>query len=229
MLYIQTKDARLAAKRLGANLSAKEIAKAESRAINHALGKARTEARRRVKLIFNISQKDIGGIGINRSKANTLRGELYASQKPIPLDTFAPKQETGSRTVRITRRGEYRVRELRRIRKNPTAGVSIEILRGQREVIPYAFLIPGGAVRVFARGVYTKTGKGYTFNKRHHRVNKTGSDIPIRPLISLSPFGSVLNDQVITEVGNQAKHEVSERLVHEIHFIVNGRQGRGDA
>lgn len=218
MLYIKTNDALRALKQLKRNLSKSEINKAVARAINRSLAKVRTQARREVRQVYNIASKDTKGINYNRANVRTLTGELYAETKPIPLDAFAPKQETGQRSIRVTKRGEQRVREFRRVKKNPTAGVSIEVLRGQREIVPYAFMIPGAKARVFARGSY-KQGTSKGFVQRHQRVNSKGSDTPIKPLITVSVFATVINKKVIKHLEEQARQFYPQRLVHELKFI----------
>ncbi len=220
MIYIHTKDARKILTELGKGLSKKQLAQAQSRAINRSLEKARTEARRDVKKVYNIAQKDLKAIDIKRSTSLTLTGDLHANRKPIPLDTFSPKQQFSGSTLSITRKGEQRRRILRRSRA-ATAGVSVEIIKGKREILPFAFLIPGGAPRVFARGEY-KGGTAHGLIVRKHRVIKTGNDTPVKPLISLSVFGGVLNDSVRKELIKTAQAFYPRRLEYELEAIAKG-------
>lgn len=219
MIYIKTIDAQQALRRLGVELNKKELATAVVRAINRSLQKGRTIARTEVKKVYNISQKDLQGIDYRRANVSTLKGELIASKKPIPLDAFAPKQLTASSTISISRKGSIRTKTLKRVRKNFNGGISIEVKRGERENIPYAFLIPGGAVRVFARGQY-RDGTQHGFVQRHHRVNKKGSDKPVKPLITVSELGSILNPGVMRNINKEIIKIYPDRLDHEIMFIV---------
>jgi hypothetical protein len=219
-LTVNTSSAQRQLRVLKQQLSPKEIAKATARAINHSLSKSRTISRKEVKRVYNISQKNLEGINIHRANSNNLQGDLFASRKPIPLDAFAPKQEFGNVRYNITKRGKLTAKVLNRTNKNPTSGISIEVFRGNREVIPYAFLIPGGAVRVFARGEY-RQGTQYGFIQRHQRVSSTGNDTPIKPLITLSTFGSIINDNVITSISKEIRVIYPNRLVHEMEYIIN--------
>ena len=221
MIFIQTKDALETLRRLGAELSKEQIALAEARAINHSLQKGRTIARTEIKKVYNISQRYLGGINYTRATVRKPYGELIASRKPIPLDAFPVKQETSSQKISISRKGAQKVREFKKLKANPTAGVSVQIKKGEAaEVLPYAFMIVGGAVRVFARGEY-KTGADHGLVLRHHRVNKSGSDTPIKPLITVSEFGSILNPDVLHQIGKKVEAMYPDRLVHELEFIIN--------
>jgi hypothetical protein len=220
MIFIKTDSAIETLERLNAKLSAAQIARVESRAINKTLGQARTIARREVKKVYNISQKDLGGINYKPSNPTTVTGKLVASRKPIPLDAFAPKQETGGTSIRVTKKGAQKVTIFKRAKSNPTAGVSIEIFKGKRIVIPFAFMIPGGAVRVFARGQY-KTGTQYGFVQRFHRVNSEGSDIPIKPLITISTFGEILNDKVMGQIGKDVKRIYPEQFENQVEYLLS--------
>jgi hypothetical protein len=171
-------------------------------------------------------QRAMRAIDIKRSTASTVTGDLRADRKPIPLDTFSPKQQFSGSTLSITRRGAQKQTVLKRTRKTTTAGVTIEVIKGKRELVPYAFMIPGGKARVFARGAY-KQGTAHGFVQRQHRQESKGNDVPIKPLISLSVFGSVLNKSVQRHLQTTAKDFYPDRLVHEIEYIISKRSNNG--
>jgi hypothetical protein len=222
-IYIQTEDAARILRRLEVSLSKEQLAVAQSRAINKTLGKARTQARRSITRVYNISQrylKTINFIPATPTGQYAVTGKLYALRKPIPLDAFAAKQETGTGSRRITRKGALKVVSYKRAKSNPTTGVSIEIFKGSRIVIPFAFMIPGGAVRVFARGQYN-TGGQYGFVQRIQRVNKSGNDTPIKPLITVSEYGTMINKDVLGEIGGRTKEWYPESLENQIMFLLS--------
>lgn len=220
MIRIKTDSAIDALKRLGADLSEKQLAIAQSRAINRSLEKGRTIARKEIKAVYNISQKNLTGINYKRANPNILTGNLFALRKPIPLDAFAPKQETSGGSISITKKGKQNIKTFKKPKKDPTAGVSIEIQKGKREIIPYAFMIAGGAVRVFARGEY-KSGTEHGFVLRHERITNEGSDTPIKPLITISEYGSILNPRVLSQIGRQVQAFYPGRLVHELEYLID--------
>ena len=228
MVFIKTDDAERVVKDLGLTLSARNIAQAQSRAINVTLRKARTKARGEVKKVYNISQKNLDGIDYRKATSSNLRGELVASQKPLPLDAFAPIQVGRTGSIQITKRGARKVKHFRREKKNVPGGVSIEIFKGKRQVIPFAFMLPNGALRVFARGEY-KGNKQFGFVQRFHRVNKTGSDLPIKPLITLSVYGEVLNDKVMGAIKTEVSGEYPKILENQLKNVldINKRMRHG--
>jgi hypothetical protein len=202
MIYIQTENAQRTLKQLGVRLSKAQADKAGIRAINTALRKANTIARREVKVLYNISQKDLDGVKVERANMRSMTGKIVASRKPIPISAFAPKQETSAGRVSISRRGAVIKKSFKRAKVNTQSGVSVEIRKGKREVIPFAFLLAGGAAQVFARGAY-KDKK--IFVQRHHRVSKEGNDIPVKPLITVSVFGTAINNQVQQRMGREVR------------------------
>lgn len=202
MVWIQTDDARRTLERLKGELSARELASAQSMAINKTLQLSRTKARAAVKQVYNISQNRLKGVNYMPAypSASVIKGTLYAGRKPIPLDAFSPKQVTSGGSIKITKRGKQVVKQFKRLKTNPVVGVQIEIKKGEKEVLPYAFMIAGGAVRVFARGEY-KTGTQHGFTLRHQRVSNDGNDLPIKPLITVSEFAQVINEHVVGKKG----------------------------
>lgn len=220
MIIIKASSGIATLRKLGVQLSIKELAQANARAINRSLEKARTKVRKEVRTVYNVPTRATTGIDINRAKSNNLHGELYGSTKPLPLDVFSPRQETATTTITVTRRGEQRVKELRRARKNPQGGVSIEVEKNRRETVPYAFMIPGAKPRVFARGEY-RMGTQHGFVQRHHRVNKDGNDTPVKPLITMSIYGQILNDEVLQPTAREVEQYYPTRLEHEVMVLVN--------
>ena len=203
-------------------MSAQQVRIVESRAINKTLGQTRTIARKEVKAVFNVSRKQTNTIDYKRATPSTVTGNLEADRTPVPLDYFSPKQETESGVRRIVIKGGHRInihKEYKRARKNVAAGVSIEVFKGERKIIPYAFLIADGAPRVFARGVYRK-GTQHGFIQRHQRVRSDGNDLPISPLITITAFGQVMNDPVIRTISKKALEIYPRQLENQVIFML---------
>lgn len=204
-------------RRMFSNLSKEKVAKATSQAINQTLLLGRTQARKAVKEVYDIPQKNLSGINIKRSTYRTLTGIIYASTKPIPMDAFSPRFEiVSSGSVRgiqsISRRGIQSTRISNR-RAN-TQGVSVEIKKGQRVVIPYAFLLPGAKPRVFARGHYQSGNGSYGFLQRHTREEYagTGND-SVKPLASVTVFGAIMNPATKLKISNKVSTGFEANLI----------------
>jgi len=207
------------------NLDAKQITQATVRAINRSLQKGRTTARSEVKKVYNIPQKNLEGIKTIPAKASTLTGAVAASTKPIPMDAFSPKFQTQTSSIKISRKGIQVVKRLKSTRKRTQQGVSIEVTRGNRQVVPYAFMIAGAKPRVFARGKYRTGGGSFGFIQRNKRVNKSGNDTPIKPLVSTTIHTAVVNDKVIHSINRDVSPYYADRLYHELTQQVNKMQG----
>jgi hypothetical protein len=209
------------------HLSKEQIDKAAARAINRTLLKGRTEARKAVKVEYNIPQKNLDGIQNKKAFPSFLEGYITASAKPIPMDAFAPKFETGSGSITITRKGVQKTKDYKRAKKNPNKGVSIEVKKGQRQTVPYAFMIRGAKPRVFARGQYKGGGSSFGFIQRHKRQNNKGNDTPIKPLISITVHGAVINDKVKEKISGIVNADFRDNVEHEIKYLISRISGSG--
>lgn len=221
MVYISTQQAVKQLDTFRNQLGNKQFATAISRSINEAILQGRTEARAAVKGIYNIPQRNLSGINVRKATSANLVAQLYASATPIPMDAFAPKFETASRSITISRRGVQKQRDFKKAKKNPGTGVSIEVVKGSRQIIPYAFLIPGAKPRVFARGAY-KGGSAYGFVQRHKRVEKDGSDKPVKPLLSVTVHAAVLNKDAMQKVGDKVNNVFPAALERNLAFLLRG-------
>ena len=203
-------------------LSKPQMSRATADAINKTLLLGRTEARRAVKRIYNIPQKNLFGVNIHRAKATAgkyyLRGDIYASSKPIPLDAFQPRfQYTSNEGIvnklSISKRGVLKQQELNR--KGKSGLLTVEIKRGHKEVIPYAFLIPGAKPRVFARGSYRKGGT-YGFIERHTRLENASGNDSVTPMVSITIFGAVVNPVVKQNISRKVHTAFPDNMVRAL-------------
>lgn len=210
-----------------AHLSKEQMNKATARAINRTLLKGRTEARKAVKVEYNIPQKNLNGIKNKNAHPSFLEGYITASAKPIPMDAFSPRFETSTGSISISRKGVQKTRDYKRAKKNPGKGVSVEVKKGQRQVVPYAFMIKGAKPRVFARGKYKMGGGSFGFIQRNKRENKSGNDTPIKPLISVTVHGAVINDKVRGNIKNIIDLNFRKDMEHEIKYLIGRMGGSG--
>lgn len=219
--FISTKEANEGFKDLQNQLSGRQLDLAISGAINHTLLKGRTEARKAVKAEYNIPQKNLSGINYNKSTPITLTGSIYASARPLPMNVFSPKFQSAQRSIRVTKRGQQKVKEYKRKVSNPSLGVSIEVHKGSRVTVPYAFMIPGAQPHVFARGDY-KGGGSYGLVLRHKRTESSGSDTPIAPLLSVTVHAAVINPVTIAKIKAILIREYPIEFEHELTVRVQG-------
>jgi len=203
-------------------LDEKQIKLAINNAINRSLMKGRTVARMKVKEEYNIPQRYVNRIEKKNSRPSTLTGFIVASSIPLPMDAFNPQFQTSTSVLSITRRGEQK--EKARKKGKVSAGVTIEVHKGSKETIPFAFMIKGAKPRVFARGEY-RTGGSYGFVQRHTRENKSGSDLPIKPLLSVTVHAAVINDEVESKIAKEIEVYYPQRLQVELKYQLDKMKG----
>lgn len=223
MVTVYVNEATERLKKSFANLDKDHTQQAIVNAINRSLTKGRTIARTAVKSKYNIPQKNLEGINKINARKSLLIGYITASAKPIPMDAFSPKFETVSHSLTITKRGISKATDFKKNKKNAAQGVSIEVIKGKREVVPFAFMIRTAKPRVFARGEYKGggAGGGYGFIQRHKRVNSTGNDTPIKPLISVTVHGAVINDLVEGRISTELLPFYEQRLRTEFAYQIS--------
>ena len=219
--WINVKEVNKKIDELTKQLTGKQLALGVSRSINRTLMKGRTEARKVVKAEYNIPQKNLSGINYSKSIAATLTGKIYASARPIPMNSFAPKFETQKRSITTTKRGAQKVKDRKKKVSNPGKGVSIEVHKGSRVVVPFAFMIPGAKPHVFARGAYN-AGGSFGFQQRNKRVNSSGNDTPVKPLISVTVHGAVINPSSISKIKMVLVREYPKEIEHELNARIQG-------
>ena len=219
MIYISAREAILQLESYKSQLSEKQFATAISRAINESILQGRTEARSAVKSIYNIPQRYLNGINVTKATSVSLSAKLYASAQPIPMDAFAPKFETSTQSLSISKRGQQKQRVFKKAKSNPGMGVSIEVIKGKREIIPFAFLIPGAKPRVFARGEYKSGNGAYGFIQRHQRINSSGSDTPIKPLLSVTVHAAVINKTSLDKIQERVNNIFPVALERNLSYL----------
>lgn len=160
-----------------------------SKSINQCLRDGVKEAREAVRATYNIPSKyltDIKAIPANRGG---YRGEILASKKPLPLELFKPKfpNQTSSKKAAVKKKtikksGKKKSKYYTGIPARE--GGSVEIRKGRRVNIPYAFMLPTSP-KVFARGKY-KTGGAYGFKKKYKQRDQEAEYKTITPLITIT-------------------------------------------
>lgn len=221
MIKVSVKEATDKLRKNFEQLSEKEVKSAIVSAINRSIMKGRTMARKSVKDQYNIPQKNLDGINKINATRKSLTGYIVASTKPIPMDAFSPQFQvvTAGGIVRGTQQISKKGIESTKLsnRKKRKLGVSIEVHKGQRETIPFAFMIRGGKPRVFARGEY-RSGGSFGFVRRNKRENKKGSDTPVKPLLSVTVHAAVINKKVESAISKELGDFYPKRLEHELNF-----------
>lgn len=212
---------------LSQKLSSREVSRATSAAINRSLSRSFTVIKSSIRQKYNISAYDLRDYRILKSTPQSLEGNLKVKRDPISLARFNPRFISVSNSgntaisVRKSKDGLTKSSKLSK-RKSPAKGVSIEIKKGKRMNIPYAFMIKNDSMKpVFARGEYMRGNGGYSFVKRRKRVTRKGSDLPISKLLSTSVYGSTTNPAIQSKVSVDVSAWYQKRLIQELTYRIN--------
>jgi hypothetical protein len=190
MIEISVQKAIKDAKREFADLSAYNIKRGVSNAINRTLSVGVTRAKREISKQYTIGPHIVLN-HLKIYKANprqpAIHGMIYSSGRPMPLMGFFP--------VRTKK------------------GVMVKV-KQERKFIRQAFIkrMPSGYVGVFARGKYVNG----EFKFRNYRIKKSGSDLPLTELTTASVSGMLKNNTVLNHISDRINTYFPGRLTHEL-------------
>lgn len=208
--------------RLTLQLGQKNLNKASIRSINKAIRASNTAYRRLIRDNYKLmyaDTKDLVKPTYARSKAE---GTIGGKIQPLSLSRFNPTfvQQGKVFSIKTIKNKTSGKRELTRksktARKKDTAGggVTIEIRKGEKKILPYAFLTEskknaGVGKQVFARGIYQN-------NKFHKQKNR----YPIQALKSVSPFGMLSREEFSKEIEKGAVETMSKEFNRQIELLL---------
>lgn len=201
MIEINLDQAIETLRRANTDLSEAQFHRATRLAINDSLRKARTVFTELV--LENYDNSGVNRTGVRQATTlqnaigNNLTGRMFLSGKPIPITYFKHSQTK--------------------------AGISVEIIKGQRKTIRSAFKVQlrgKGKLQVMARGQYESN----KFSFRKKRAVKTGPDLPINKLLTTSLPAMLGSKQV--DIYNPLAERVEEHFLARIeHYMKQIRTG----
>lgn len=196
---------------------------ADTRAINVAIRKANTQYRRLVVSEYNLKYADTAKFSVaDRATYANPEGKISGYVAPISLSRFSPQFIKNGRAFSIKSVKENGGRKLKQTSKSAGkktgGGVSIEVKKGERKTIPFAFLTdsakPGLSLQIWARGEYSD-GAFQTSKKRK----------PITPLKTVSPFGAMTNEVIQKKTEKQAKDDMQKEFERQVELLIKKAQG----
>lgn len=235
---------------LTTKLSKQEVARATSAAINRSLKASETILSRAIREKYRLSVYELRGMESVKSKPSTLSGKIYVNQKPLSLARFNPKfisiSNSGNTSIGIrkavNRKGKSvslsKIRSQSKVKRS-AKGVSVEIIKGNPERIPYAFMINNDSHKpVFARGKYeTRGGRshfhpadeasrkvdGTIFGRLHNRKDKE-KDRTITKLAAPSIYGITTRTLMQAKVSARASEMFAIRIKQELEYRISKLQ-----
>lgn len=216
MINIKIEDETKALEKLAQQLSDKNLNVANVRAINVAIRKAKTQYRRQVAARYNLKYADTANIPVsNNATYSKPEGTIKGDPKPVSLSRFNPefkKKHTIKGNKKRTRDGK-KYKTTFDSKTFQIEGVSVEILKGQKKRIPFAFMVqsdkPGVGMQVWARGSYS----GGKFNTSKERM-------PITPLKTVSPFSSLTNEDIQNNTEVRATEDMGKEFERQVNLLL---------
>ena len=177
------------------DLSPHKFRLATARALNRTIRGARTRSVKEIRQRYNVKAAAVKAtMSERRAIGANLEAHLRSKGTVIPAFAFGARQ---------TRKG-----------------VSISVLKGQRRLIPGAFIatMKNGHSGVMARQKPGGAYAGGKFRGRKVRIRKTGNDLPIGEMLSLSIPKAFANRGVIASLETVAIERFGPTLLHELRF-----------
>jgi hypothetical protein len=220
MIEIETKDATDKLRKLADDLSERQIRKAIVRSLNKGIQMTNTVAKRAVRERYNVKSYNIDKTTKPISASpNTLTAKLAAERGTLSLSAFNPtsiQTGMGGQLTRLKRQGGKAGGVTGKKISRGKTGVYVEIIKGQKEALPGAFMgfwnnkngASGGAV--FARGEY----EGSTFQFAKGRA-------PISKLKTKSVYWSILNDAHSKKIIDNGATIYEAELLRQLEGAIN--------
>jgi len=213
-LFADLSEAEDAIAELQGQLGHMQVSRAVRLAINDTMRRQRTKLRRFARNTYNIPAEKINTINFAPATDLNLRSEMGASRKPVQLAYFKPVFSGSGFSVR----GSYTKNKglnakVGRGKANAASGVSVEIKKGNRVTIPFAFMVSKFETPfVFARGQYQK-GKGFVRGKPRN---------PIAVLSSASPWQAAFGSDRLPGIEKSAEADLKILAVEYLQKLKDG-------
>lgn len=238
MITVNTDQAIQDLRKFFEPLTPQQAKLAVSRSINEALTTGRSELVKHISSVYTIKPALIRKqLDIIKAKSNLLDGKIRGETRRHSLSDFKNSQFTGSenRTIRTMNEGGKLIKKIKvrgltargavRIKSKRRVGLMVEIRKGQSGIIPSAFLMQnkGGAIWA-GRGRYNGQ---FNFEWRNQRVTKTGNDLPVNKLLTVSIYAGAINKTVQTGAEPKITERYMNRLEHNLTVGLNYRGKSG--
>lgn len=208
MISVDARKAIQDLRRALASLTPEEAKQAISRAENRSISVANTEARKKIRQVYNVKAGFITkSVKIKKATRNDLTAAIMASEANVQLAAFSPRQTNKGVTIKI---------------------------KSNRILIKHAFIQDTTkGIGVFARGKYK--GANFDFRKKRNVMGKDfrmingipvpidAPDMPISQLYTLSVPIMFKEKNVEKAVADKIEQYYPERLMHEIMYLLERR------
>jgi len=213
-VFADVLEAENALAEFGKQLGHEQVSRAMRMAINDTMRKQRTKLRQYVRHAYNIPAEKVNTINFQPAKDFNLESRMSASRRPVQLAYFKPVFVGTSFSIRgsFTKAAGLKSK-VGKGRTNGAGGVSVEIKKGQRVSILFAFMVGKFETPfVFARGQYQK-GKVFVRSKPRN---------PINVLSSVSTYGAAFGSDRLPQIEKDAYVELTKKAVEYLQKMKEG-------
>jgi hypothetical protein len=202
--HVDAKEGIEALKAQYKSLSKQEVYRAVALSFNAQMGKNKTALRRHLQAKYPQTALRVSGYnqgkGITMKKAtrSSLYAVMYVASKPIALIHFGAK--------------------------DTESGVSVEVTKGKRKTLPFAFIAKGRYPTKNVLGKSPQGGRAYKdgqFMNRTKRVNSKPHDLPIAKLVG--PKVGQPDSQFFEELKRKSESELPGRMQTFFDKIYTGK------
>lgn len=213
MIKVDASKAQTAFRNLQIQLGGNEYRQAAARSLYHTMQVGKSDINKAIRALYKISSAEVSDrLFVQNASTSSLQSTLWASIAPLPMSMFSPVEVAGNVVTKWKGSRKAGGFTSKQQKKPGTAGVSVEIMKGNRKTLRSAFLsikTAKGAVRAF--GKYG--GDGFSFSN-----DQAG---PISTLKSLSIFWAIQHDKVAEDVTPRLGQLYVARYEHELTRILN--------
>lgn len=187
----------------------KVVDKAATRAVNDAARASRTETSRAIRDRFNVKAKRLSKEvkNVRLARPSNVEAEVKAEGRPIGLMNFGAKwvRNVGGQ-ARTTTATRSRVAK----RRSKNTGVTVTIEKGQRTILPNAFIGRG------RRGAVDGAGAMRVFQRTNLKNNRSG----LMSKSSITIASMMRQERVMTRVIKRAGDVLNTRFKHHLSRLL---------
>lgn len=213
-LFIDVLEVEDALAELSGRLGVGQMSRAARMAINDTMRRQRTKLRQFVRHGYNMPADKIKSIDFKPATDFNLEAKMGANAKPVQLAYFKPVFVGPSFSVRghYTKKNGF-ASKVGKGSSNAQGGVTVEIKKGDRTTIPFAFMVGKFETPfVFARGRYQK-GEGFVKGKARN---------PITALSTASVFGAVFGKDRRPAIQDDAEKDLAALAQQYLQKLKDG-------
>jgi hypothetical protein len=219
MIKVDVRQANRELEKLKKQVSSKQVASATKMALNDGVRKGKTEVKKSISSLYNISSSRIDdgnkkkGLSLKLATNDHLMAEVDAGHIPVNLSEASAKFKGETVATKVSFRGG-KAKKGKAIKRS-LGKISVEVIKGERKELETAFTI--------GRATHAATGQQFTTTAIFARGKKGKPDfkfgksrLPIDSMSTVSVATAALNTDAQTKVQPIVNQHVTNRMIHHL-------------